>query len=218
VTDPIEASDRPEVYIAVLTSGWIRYELAAQLVEFLDDRRYRLQLHFSYDRPTPSNRNGICKRAKEGTASHLLMIDHDTIPYGNPLDFVEEDLDIVTFPYPVWRPGRVPPITLSLAMEAGPTGQFGRTVKLGEGLQEVRWGGTGMVLIARRVLEHPDMKAPFAYAYDEDGIKTWEEDGYFCHRAHSAGFKVWSALSHPCGHVKDLNLVHVHDAVEVWRS
>lgn len=205
-----------DVYIGVLTSGWVRHELAAQLVAFLDDRRYKLELNFSYDRPTPSNRNGISKRFREGTADYLLMIDHDTIPYGNPLDFVEQDLDIVTFPYPVWRPDRSPPLTLSLALEAG-SSQVGTTVRVGEGVQEVLWGGTGMVLIARRVLEHPDMRVPFAYKYNEDGIKIWEEDSHFCYEARAAGFRVWSALSHPCGHVKELNLVDVHDAVTGWR-
>lgn len=217
-----EAGGRTEIYVAVLTSGWVRHELAAQLVAFLNDHRYQLELHFSYDRPTPSNRNGISKRFREGTADYLLMVDHDTIPYSNPLDLVEKDLDVVTFPYPIWRPKAVPPITLSLAMEAGEgpdlTGQHGQMVKLGKGLQEVKWGGTGMVLIARRVLEHPDMRAPFAYRYDEDGIKIWEEDSDFCYKARRAGFRIWSALSHPCGHVKDLNLVHVHDAVGAWRG
>jgi hypothetical protein len=88
---------------------------------------------------------------------------------------------------------------------------------LGEGIKEVQWGGTGMVLIARRVLEHPDLRAPFAYRYNEDGIKIWEEDSTFCYRARKAGFRIWSALSHPCGHVKDVNLVDVHDAVAEWR-
>jgi hypothetical protein len=201
-----------EVYVAVLTSGWVRHELAAQLVAFLDDRRYKLELHFSYDRPTPSNRNGICKRFLVGGAGWLLMIDHDTVPYRNPLDLVERDLDVVTFPYPIWRKGTEPPLTVSLAtMGDGP-----EEVRLGEGVREVLWGGTGMVLIARRVLEHPDMRAPFAYRYDEDGLKVWEEDSYFCWRARRAGFRIWSALSHPCGHVKELDLADVHGAVERW--
>jgi hypothetical protein len=203
-----------DVYVAVLTGGWVRHELAAQLVAFLDDRRYKLELHFSYDRPTPSNRNGIVKRFLAGDADWLLMIDHDTIPYGNPLDLVERDLDVVTFPYPIWRQKDSPPITLSLSL-----GKEGKpVVKLGEGVREVMWGGTGMVLIARRVLEHPDLKAPFAYKYDEDGIKTWEEDAFFCYQVRKAGFKIWSALSHPCGHVKEVNLVDLHDAVAEWRQ
>jgi len=197
----------------VLTSGWVRHELAAQLVAFLDERRYKLELHFSYDRPTPSNRNGIVKRFLAGKAGWLLMIDHDTVPYGNPLDFVEKDLDVVTFPYPIWRHDDDPPVTLSLSLGQGSK----RVVQLGEGVIEVAWGGTGMVLIARRVLEHPDLRAPFAYRYDEDGIKVWEEDSFFCWRARKAGFRIWSALSHPCGHVKDVNLVDLHDAVETWR-
>jgi hypothetical protein len=201
------------VYVAVLTSGWVRHELAAQLVAFLDDRRYKLELHFSYDRPTPSNRNGIVKRFLAGSADWLLMIDHDTIPYGNPLDLVGLDLDVVTFPYPIWREDDSPPITLSLSLGKGSKS----VVQLGEGVIEVAWGGTGMVLIARRVLEHPDLRAPFAYRYNEDGIKVWEEDSTFCYRARKAGFAIWSALSHPCGHVKDVNLVDLHDRVETWR-
>lgn len=202
-----------EVYAAVLTAGWIRHELAAQLVAFADDRRYELELHFSYDRPTPSNRNGIAKRFLASNADWLLMIDDDTIPYGNPLDFVGKDLDIVTFPYPLWKPGVTIPVTLSVSPLDGQ-----RTVRLGDGVMEARWGGTGMVLIARRVLEHPALKIPFAYRYDEDGIKTWEEDADFCAKAREAGFKVWSALSHPCGHVKEINLVDVHDAVKEWNK
>jgi hypothetical protein len=70
-----------------------------------------------------------------------------------------------------------------------------------------------MVLIARRVLEHPDLRAPFAYRYDEDGIKIWEEDSVFCYRARNAGFQIWSALSHPCGHIKEVDLADLHDAI-----
>jgi len=198
------------VYIAVLTEGWVRYELARTVAEISHDRRYALELHFSYDRPTSSNRNGIARRFLESGADYLLMMDADTIPHRNPLDLVENDLDVVAFPYPVWRSDKSPPISLSLSTVGL------ETVRLGGEPLEVLWGGTGMMLIARRVLKH--LEIPFEYRYDENGIKIWEEDADFCEKVRLAGFKVWSAMSHPCGHVKELDLVKVRNAVDKWEG
>jgi GT2 family glycosyltransferase len=142
------------------------------------------------------------------------MMDADTVPHRNPLDLVEKDLDVIAFPYPVWRSDKSPPISLSLSTLDAEKGL--ETVSLGGEPLEILWGGTGMMLIARRVLEHPGLRVPFEYRYDENGIKTWEEDADFCEKARKAGFKIWSALSYPCSHVKELDLVKVRNAVEKW--
>ena len=203
--------DNTGVMIAVLTDGPVRMELASALVQMSHDERYQLQLIWSYARPIPANRQLIVKRfLLESDLDYLMMIDSDQWPYKNLLDLVEEDKDVVLFPVPVWRPGQEQPPIVSVL-----TPLEGTVVDLDEGpLVEIKRGGS-VFLIARRVLE--TMAQPiFEYVFDDWGLMVVEEDINFCDKAREAGFSIWGAYSHPCGHVKTIDLVDVHNRVKEW--
>jgi hypothetical protein len=107
------------------------------------------------------------------------------------------DLDVLGFPYPTIRINDDPPI---LWFPGPPSGK---------GLVEVEAVGGGCLLIARRVLEHPGMRAPFMNEWDADGLRTEPEDTSFCQRARICGFEVWCAMDRPVLHWKTVELVTV---------
>jgi len=195
-----------KVYVGVLTGGQVRAELAAALITMSQDRRYEIQIEFCWDRPIPSNRCRIAKKALARGADHLLMIDADCWPRRNLLDLVERDLDVVAFPCPIWRPGvPEPPVVMNITPLGGD-----RIVDLdGEELFEIARGGFSAVLIARRVLEA--MGSTFAYKFDEDGQNVGDEDIMFCDAARKRGFKIWTAPQYVCEHFKVMGLLQVND-------
>jgi hypothetical protein len=64
-------------------------------------------------------------------------------------------------------------------------------------------------MVARRVLE----KIQFRYTFDEDGVYSADEDVLFSDDARAAGFKVWAACDWLLGHVKEIDLVTVHEEI-----
>jgi SAM-dependent methyltransferase len=80
-------------------------------------------------------------------------------------------------------------------------------------IEELDAVGTGCVLIARRVLEHAAMRAPFARAFDVDGLSVQGSDLLFCRRAQAVGFRIFADYSRPCSHLKTVDLVEVNQAL-----
>jgi hypothetical protein len=78
-----------------------------------------------------------------------------------------------------------------------------------ESYDEIFQGGTGAIYISNEVLEHPDMRAPFQFLFDEDGVGFRSEDYTFCDRVRSAGFKIYSANALLCGHIHPVNLLTI---------
>lgn len=204
------------VFVSVPMTGWIRYELSRSLISMSHDGRYKLHMDdlFVKGTPLPCARHIIINRFLETDCDFLQMLDSDAVPYCNPLDLVEEDLDIVAMACPVWRPGEVPAIVINAAPVDGR-----EIVSLDDGpLLEVANASSSSLLIARRVLEHPDMKNPFVFEYDERGVTSVHDDSHFFHKARDAGFKVWVSLDHICGHVKEVDITGIHNAVKEWRA
>jgi hypothetical protein len=206
---------RKKVDIYVLTTGWVRWEVFMWLFECLMDSRYEVTVGFAQASPVANNRNHISKEFREGPRQSdvLVMWDSDVIPPRNPLDLVEFDFDIVGLPAPIWKAKRSPldPIVWNLLLvdeEGKPTvGELkGGSAKFGP----VAEMGAGITLIARRVLEHPDMRAPFLELYDEDGLKVMGEDIRFFRRVRTAGFEPWAAADYQCSHIRELDLKTVY--------
>lgn len=202
------------VYVAMPTLGWIRVELAHILRQISHDRRCELiwPEPMLGMRPTPSARHGIINGFLAGDADYLLMLDSDVIPYANPLDLIEHDLDVVSMACPIWSPANSPPVILNATPLDG-----SQTIALGGGMIEVTQASTSVILIARRVLEHPDVKNPFGFQYDENGLTVIDDDITFFWKAREAGFKVWVSLDHVCGHMKEIDIVRMRSAVKEWR-
>lgn len=197
------------VQVVVLSLGWQRAEQQNFMLALSQENRYRIMLGRGKGKPVTNNRNQIVKRFLDSPPEHkfLLMMDHDVVPQGNPLDYVEHDLDIVVFPCPIWKPtqGAAGPVVWNIRLQ-DEDGQRIRGKIEASGLREISEGGTGAMLIARRVLEHPDMHAPFVEEMDEYGVSTLGHDLAFCVRARAAGFRVWAALDCPCRHWETLDL------------
>jgi hypothetical protein len=205
-----------KVYVAVATLGWLRQEVAYHLIGLTHDDRYAIDVSglFVFGRPLECARHMIINNCLETDADFLLMIDSDVVPRGNPLDLVELDLDVVAMACPIWRPGSVPPVVLNATPVDGST-----TVRPADGpLVEVTQASTGGILIARRVLEHPDMANPFGTEFGEDGVTVADDDVSFYRKARGAGFRIWLSLAHYFGHVKDVDISVLHSAVREWES
>jgi len=200
----------------VAALGWIRQEVACALIGLTHDGRYEVDVSglFVFGRPLECARHMIINGFLETDADFLLMIDSDVVPRGNPLDLVEKDLDIVAMACPIWRPGSVPPVVLNATPADGST-----TIRPEDGpLVEVTQASTSGILIARRVLEHPDMANPFGSVFDERGVTVADDDVSFYRKARAAGFRIWLSLAHYFGHVKDVDISILHGAVKEWES
>ena len=204
--------ERPiKLYFALLNHGWIRNEVAAhQLPQMQKTPGVELrweQPWMTWHSPIYSNRNKIVKRFLASDCDFLMMQDDDVIPVGhNPAELVHANKDIVGCPAKVRSEGGTLDwvayvkneelggyVTCNLA--AAPTTAD---------LLEVDIIGTGLIIIARRVLEDPRMRGAFLVENDEDGICTWGTDFAFCKRARANGYQVYTTPHRICEHIKEI--------------
>ena len=205
-------TNKTRVNVFLMNTGFIREELAWWRVKWAGDARYDVTIAGARHQPIASNRNQVTKRFLAGDGDFMMMIDDDVIPAQNPLDLVLMDRDIVVFPTPMWAPGRTGdyPIHMNVELMEHPEGlQDNYILMAPEPLMEIAAGGTGCILIARRVLEHPDLQPAFMDIYDEDGIRSVTEDITFIRRARVAGFSAWAAMEYRCSHVKEVDLLMI---------
>jgi len=191
-----------KIDVAVLNQGWIRTELVERMVKISHDPRYDLRITYPTGSPVAHNRNAICKAFREGDSDFLLMTDDDQFWQKNPLDAVELDLDVLGFPTHVFQPKREPVSPIRWNVVKLPGEQKGA-------IREVKGIGSGSLLIARRVLVHPDLRDPFQDRFDDEGLRQASEDLWFCEKAREAGFKIWMAANNPCHHIKPVDLMYV---------
>lgn len=205
-------TDKPGVQVFLMNTGNIREELSWWRVRWAQDERYDVTVEGACHKPIASNRNRSAKRFLDGAADFMMMVDDDVVPVQNPLDLVELNLDIVVFPTPIFQPGATGdhPIYFNVELPAHPDGEGDRYVfAQPDPLMEIVTGGTGCILITRRVLEHPDLYPPFIDNFDADGVRTQSEDITFIWRARAAGFKAWAAMEYRCSHLKTVDLLMV---------
>ncbi|MFH1486075.1 MAG: hypothetical protein ABIH46_08395 [Chloroflexota bacterium] len=205
-----ESKSKPVVSVSVLHMGWWRHEIALQMIALSHDPRYDLRIEAPSASPIASNRCEIALRARNVLdAAWILMVDSDCRMGGNPLDMIEKDLDIVAWPALCYKPNRLVDARDPFVWNMTPHDEYGNIFNDMDLDRPVERGGIGahMMLIARRVLEHPDMRAPFQDEFDVDGVRIGGEDIRFCFRARKAGFKVWAILSEPAGHVKEVDMM-----------
>jgi hypothetical protein len=200
------------IYLAVLHMGTIDANLAQWLEQHVRDQRFGIISDKSSSFPVMDNRSRIVQRMLQTDAGFLLMIDEDTVPRSNILDLVEKDLDVVGFPCPVWRPNAKHPVVFNIATTR--EGKFVSELSQTSGLIEVDGIGTGAMLIARRVLEHPETRGAFSDMFDGWGMRTIGGDFHFCAKVLDAGFKVWAAMDHMCSHYKRIDILKVYDIIE----
>lgn len=192
------------IHVMTATRGNVRVEHALfREWLFTTEKRYKLATGYVSGYPAGSVKNKIVLNfLADPAADYLLMIDDDQCPTSNPLDYAEHDKDILGWPYPSIRTSNGNNPICWYPKEPEPETQMVRAEVV---------GGGGM-LIARRVFEHPAMKAPFMDVFDENGLFQMGEDYNFCKRAAAAGFQVWVALDKPLLHIKPTELYTVWSA------
>jgi len=214
-------SEKKKVMVCVPTGDkWIHATVVSRLLQMMGDDRHALTVGFHSATPSEYCRNAISKMALDAGSDYLLMIDDDNPPMKNVLDLVELDLDVIGLPTPMWKtpakdgkPMVGSPIAWNVAQTKPGEDRYDFAIRGGSGLDEVDAVGTGCILIARRVLEHPDLRAPFLRVFDEDGMVSQGSDLHFCDRVRAAGFTIWTHWDYPCGHFKETNLAEVMPAL-----
>jgi hypothetical protein len=204
---PEEAAE-PRILVAIPTQGWVHRSLACALIEFA---RKNAAYWFVSEKPIENARNMAAKKCLDEGFDFLLMIDDDTVPMRSPILLANLNHDVMICPTLMFKcepdlmqRGGYPYVWNALDWDEDL--QKWREHLPREGLQEVDAGGTGCMMIARRVLEHPTMRHPFKRQWDEDGICTHSSDLTFCRRAKEAGFSIWAHYDFRCRHVKELEL------------
>lgn len=197
----------------------VHREVVAYLLQLMQVKYVDVQVDLPTGMPIEDNRNRISKRVVDEGWDFWLSIDADNPPLGNCLAYCFLDKDIVGFPTPVFRWRRKsdygePPIHFNCYNYFQDRDGY-REDPRRAGLYEVDAVGSGVVLIARRVLEHPQMRrCPWNRKYDNDGFVNRGSDLAFCERAKSAGFKVWAAADTPADHIKGCSLREMWDGFE----
>ena len=190
VSFPVSTS-HPFLHKQVVMTSW----------RLLADRRYNLTSITPAHNPFENNLHHIVRDFLAGDWDYWLSIDHDNPPLFNPLDRVEDDLDLFGFPTPVWHytgQAQERPIYYN-GYDYVPDEDAYREHADKEGLQEVDAVGTGCFLVARRVLE-ATWEAPFQRTYYVDGRVHKGNDIAFCERVKAAGFRIWCDYDRPCDH------------------
>ena len=208
------------VHIAVPNQGWINKQVTTSLLQMLMGSMARqdlLDIHFNFisDISIDNSRNTLCRDTLRIGADWLLMIDSDNAPVKNPLHLLPDNKDVIIFPTPVWASkldpeiaiGRVPIYWNCMDWKGDKDGWVEHQPRTG--WQEIDAGGTGCILIARRVLEA--VPPPwFTRRLDEHGVVTHGSDYLFCQRAKEAGFKIWANYDYCCSHIKEIDLTSVY--------
>jgi hypothetical protein len=165
---------------------------------FITENRFRIAASYNTGYPGASIRNKIVLNfLADPDADWLLMIDDDQLPEFNPLNYIEYDKDILGWPYP----------STKMSIKNDPICWYPAPPNSDVPMAQVDVVGSGMMLVAKRVFQHPDMRAPFADKFNEDGLFIEGEDYTFCRRATAAGFGVWCAMDRPILHIKPNELV-----------
>ena len=140
---------------------WIHKEVNKRLMQLQQDTRYELKIITPTHRPYENNLHHIVGDVLEGGYDFWLNIDSDNPPQKNPLDLVAINKDIIGLPAPVVHfdgKGRGDMPVYWNAYDYVPEADAYRPHKVYKGIRKVDAIGTGCVLYARRVFEHPEMQ------------------------------------------------------------
>ena len=156
--------------------------------------------------PIGRARNDLTHEFLQTDATHILFIDSDIVfSYDQVRRILEHDEDIVGGFYPKKQEGKPSLVCNTLGSIDAP-GE--------DGLVEVKYMGTGFLMVSRRVFDVMQQKIGNEIAYLDDrdhkttkydfwrmgvaldpntGMKRWlSEDWQFCQFARDCGFKVWA--------------------------
>lgn len=215
---PIEPDKRKKVHIAIPIEPDERSVDAEVLGSVLkmtnNPEGHKVSLGIVTLSPIDNARSHLVNKFLETDGDYLLFIDNDNPPRGNPLELVKEDFDIFVCPTLLWsseihkRGMGKNPLVWNVFNYVEALDKWGSLERIKAGSFEIDAGGTGCMLIARRVLEA--VRPAFHRSWNEDGTVDQGSDLLFCKQAKGKGFKVWTNFAYQCGHLKRLDLLEVY--------
>ena len=201
-----------KVMIAIPNQGEITQDVCLQLVDMMAQsfitKKYIIDMRFSKVTCIDYNRNTIVKMFLNSDNEYLLMMDYDNPCLKNPLDLLDLKKDIMIYPTLMFKTTDKgePSINYNVFLKEK---KMWRTQRMtpGKPLMEYDAGGTGCILIKRKVLESLD--APFMSKLKKDGTRDVGSDLWFCKRAKDRGFHIWAHWGYACKHMKRIDLIDV---------
>ena len=200
--------------LAVPTRGQINWNVTQRLLE-LQAAHPNVMYHIESGGLSVSDvRNRIVKRFLQTACDVLIQVDDDVLPRLGVFEMADSAYDITGATYFIVRAETNLPFPGAFRYE-GPhyapiEKPFGRA-----GLVPCDAVASGCMAVKRKVFEHPDMRAPFAMAFDEDGVMQYSDDILFCHRARALGFTIAADYGHHADHiVNGISLNRIHHQYE----
>ena len=205
--------EKPKVVLTCMTTGTLRRETAACVMSTSRDPRFEVDTRIMNDRPYESSLNRAARDAIAAGVDWWLHIDSNQYWMKNPLDAIEADHDLVTFPAPLYHVGegdKAPVICFNVWNIVDP-GKWERVrpVEFSHDMQTVDVMASGAFLMKVSALHDAKIPAPFARCYDADGVTTRGCDVEFCRKWHEAGRKIHANFGCICGHFHSLDLLEV---------
>ena len=205
------------VLLSIPHEGWIHKSVFAATIQMYKDTcGHTLSVTARHDKPIENSRNHTVNEFLAGSYDYLFFMDSDNPPVRNPLPLVDLDKDIMVLPTPMWnhlqdpKLGGFPVMWNCLYEGKAVDGEFIGWAEFQDrnGLQEISVGGSGAMIIARRVFDR--VRPAFERTWNEDGTCDIGSDFYFCKKARDAGFKVFAHYDYPCDHYKEKNLTSLY--------
>lgn len=198
-----------KVMVAIPNQNQVSAHMARFIPEMMLDaamkRTFDITLYFSKVTCVDYNRNTIVKNFLDTECEWLLMMDEDNVPLKNPLELITENKDIIICPTLMFKTtSGKPAINYNVFMK---NGRMWKNIWMTDPkvkAHQVDAGGTGCILIHRRVLEN--LEAPFKSKLNKQGFRDVGSDLYFCQRAKKKGYEVWVYWDYACSHYKEIDL------------
>ena len=195
--------------------GWIHPRLSSVLLRLAYDPRIQLSyapVHAVH--PVCAARNlAVNEFFLKSDCDRLLIFDNDVAPPDNIADAIvgmPDEASIAVFPYWVWLPDRMHTMPCFGFWENGVMIIPDPTI-LKPGWQKMGAGGTGAMVIKRRVFTEGKLTAPwFKIISTEDKGQIVSEDVYFTGRAAEAGYPTWLDTDFICSHFHTVDLAQIN--------
>lgn len=202
-----------KIFLGVPTRGAIYWAVAQALLQ-IQERHPQAIFHIEPGASSSSDtRNKIVKRFLQETDCEVMFqLDDDVYPRLDMLDLAQSTYDITGATYLLMYTTAQMPVPCAFTFNPT-TGKYApiKDPFTQQGRVACDAVATGCIAIKRRVLEHPDMRAPFAMSFDEWGIQSRGDDISFCHRAREAGFSIAADFDYHADHLPahtSLNMIH----------
>ena len=191
--------DHSKIMVAIPTRGYVLCSLVTRLMQ-LQEKYPDIIYHVEQGGLSVSHvRNSIVQKFLKTDCTVLIQVDDDVVPRMSIPEMADHPYDIVGATYHIFRHEMNLPFP-GVFKWTGTTYRpidevFGRT-----GLVKCDAVVTGCMAVKRQVFEHPELTAPFAMKYTDEGLMNFSDDIHFCHRARQLGFSIYADYDRHADH------------------